>query len=258
MGGSVQHRQGIGFANEFGVEIEIEVEAPLRLGSINTLGHEQVGSIVIAFRFDEAAVESGKLGIGDSQLAGQDLKFFAASAFDQTATNQMVNDLVTLAVADGVHQTGDPGAGVGLAEGDGALLEEVQHEVEVLKLFDGDGVEFLDAREQVAVFLEVQGAGGGLAFEMRVVHQNCWEVGEDFRQPIGRHFFAEQKHERLLTRGGSGAREKSGSAIGDGGQKRQGTAAVQDASRNSMAQRVAPAFGLRQSPGALPSAGDKG
>src|SRR5438034_1053480 len=89
-----------------------------------------------------------------------------------------------------LKQRGNPRAGIGLAKRNAALLEQIEHELKVLEFFNGDGVEFFDAREQIAIFFEIQSAGSGLAFEMGMIHQDGWQVGQNFGQPVGRDFFS--------------------------------------------------------------------
>ena len=94
-----------------------------------------------------------------------------------------------------------------------APLEKIQHQLEMLQFFDGDGVEFPDAAKKIPVFFEIQGCRGGLALKMGVVHQHGGEIGQHFRQPIGGNVFAEQEHERLST---SAHKVTSGKGIDSG------------------------------------------
>ena len=106
----------------------------------------------------------------------------------------MIDGLVALAAPNRFHQSGYPRAWVRLAKRNAALLEKIEDELKVLKFFDGDGVEVFDMVIKVAVFLQVQRAGGGFAFEVRVIDENGREVAENFGKPVRRDFFAKQKH----------------------------------------------------------------
>ena len=102
---------------------------------------------------------------------------------DRRATNEVIDYLMSLAIANGAHQTRNPRAGVRLAKGDGALPEEIEHQLKMLEFLDGNGVEFIDPPKEVAIFFEGQRGGGGLAFQMRVVHQDRRQVAQHFGQP---------------------------------------------------------------------------
>src|SRR5207249_362903 len=82
-----------------------------------------------------------------------------------------------------------------LAERDAAQLQKVEHEIEMLKLLDGDGVQLLHARIKVAILFQVQRGRGGFAFQMRVVNEHSRQIFQNFRQPVGWNLFAEQEHE---------------------------------------------------------------
>ena len=143
----VKHRQRIGLPNQFGVQVQVIIQAAVGFGVVNPLSHQQISGVVVALRLDEAAVEGRQVGIGCFQGGGQELKFLTTPAFDETATNQMIDDLGTLTIADGFHQSGDPGAGIGLAERNPAPLEQIQDKLEVLQFLNGDRIQFFDARE---------------------------------------------------------------------------------------------------------------
>lgn len=64
----------------------------------------------------------------------------------------------------------------------------------MLEFFDGDGVEFFDAGEEVAVFFEVEGGGGGFAFKVGVVHKDGGQLVQDFGEPVGGEFLVPQEH----------------------------------------------------------------
>src|ERR1041385_1470087 len=64
----------------------------------------------------------------------------------------------------------------------------------MLEFLDGDSGQVLDSSIKVPVFLEVQGTGGGFAFEMRMIDEHVRQIRQHFGQPIRRHFLAKQKH----------------------------------------------------------------
>src|SRR5437773_8985905 len=111
---------------------------------------------MISFRFDEALIKRRQLAVDLFQPRSQYLKFFTTPSLEQAAADQVVDCLMSLTVADRSHQSADPFARPGLAEGNAPALEQVQHELEVLQLLDRYRVQFPDAREQVAIFFEVQ------------------------------------------------------------------------------------------------------
>jgi hypothetical protein len=122
------------------------------------------------------------------------LELFATATFDQCAAEEVIDHLMALAVTDGAHEAGDPRAWIRLAEGDAAFFEKVEDELKVLKFLDGDGVEFIDFGEKVAILFQREGGGGGLALKMGVVNKNLGEMAQDFWEPIGGDFLAEQEH----------------------------------------------------------------
>jgi hypothetical protein len=58
-----------------------------------------------------------------------------------------------------------------LAKGNAAFLEEIKHQLKMLEFLNGNGVEFIDSPKEIAILFQCQRGGGGLAFQMRVVHQ---------------------------------------------------------------------------------------
>jgi len=80
------------------------------------------------------------------------LKFLATSTLDEGAADEMVNGLVALHVTDGAHEAGNPFAGDRLAKRDAAPAQEGENELKMLKLLDGDGVQFPHPAIQVPVF----------------------------------------------------------------------------------------------------------
>lgn len=197
---------GIGMilADEMGVEIEEEIEAAVGFVVVDIPGHEEVSGVVVAFAFDEAGEEGGEFGIALGEGLAEPLEFFATSAFDEGGAEQVIDGLVTFAAADGAHQATDPGAGAGFVEGDAAAFEQGEDELEVLQFFDGDGVEFVDAGEEVPILLERKGAGGGLALEVGMVDEDGRELIENLGQPGFRGLSAEEEHgiRRFPNRGG--------------------------------------------------------
>src|SRR4051794_30318995 len=103
----------------------------------------------------------------------------------------MIDDLKTGALANAAHEASDPLTRLRLCKRNAAPLQQREHELEMLQLFDGDRVEFIDALEKLAIFFERDRSGRGLAFEMRVIDENRRQIGQHFRQPISRNFFAE-------------------------------------------------------------------
>lgn len=190
----MQDGPGIWLANKLGVEIEVEVEPPIGLGVIDRPGHQYVSGVVITLGLNKAAVELRQFRIDFRQCGGKELKLFATAALDERAADQVINDLVARAVADGAHQPGDPCAGTRLRERNAAALQEREDELEMLELLDGDGVKLVHPFEQLVILLERDGGRRRLAFEVRVISQNRRQIGNDFGQPIGRNFFAEQQH----------------------------------------------------------------
>jgi len=126
---------------------------------------------------------------------GEELKLFAAASLDEGAADEVIDELgVVVSGTDGSHETGDPWAAAGLAEGDAAAFEELEDEFEVLEFLDGDGVELADAGEERAVAFEGDGGGGGFPFEMCVVDEDRGEMGSDLVDPPGRDGMPEEQH----------------------------------------------------------------
>ena len=70
----------------------------------------------------------------------------------------------------------------------------------MLQFLDGNGVEFPDPPVEVAVFLQVQGRGRGLAFKVGVINQHGGQVAQNLGQPVSRNLFAKQQHNINLKR----------------------------------------------------------
>ena len=60
-----------------------------------------------------------------------------------------------------------------------------------LQLFDGNGVQFLDAWMQIAILFQAKGSSRRLSLKMSVIHQHRGQIRDDFGQPARRRFGAE-------------------------------------------------------------------
>ena len=118
--GLMQHRQRIRFADQFGIKVQVKIHAAIRFRVIEGAGHEQVGGIMVAFRFHQAGIKLREFGVDGFEFGSQKLKLLATSPLDESAADKMIDGLVPLAVANGAHQTGDPRAGIRLTEGNSA------------------------------------------------------------------------------------------------------------------------------------------
>ena len=105
---------------------------------------------------------------------------------------------------------------MGLAEGNAASFEQIEHELKMLQFLNGNGVELFDPRVEVVVFFQSQRGGRRLAFEVRVVHENGRDVRQHLRQPVRRNLFAEQEHKLSFNLGRRGASGKTHSPAGAG------------------------------------------
>ena len=121
--------QVVRLADEFGVEVQVEVQSARRLGVVDRAGHEEIRGIVVAFGFDEAGVEGGEFRVVRRQCAREDLKFLTTPAFDERAADEVVDDLQADALAHRVHEAGNPRAGMRLRERDAATFEQCEHEL---------------------------------------------------------------------------------------------------------------------------------
>src|SRR3974390_678566 len=110
---------------------------------------------MITFRFDEAAVKGAKLGVTASEFAGEDLKFLTAPSLNETAADEVIDPLVPRPAADRSHQAANPRTGIGLTEGNAALFQKVQYQLEMLQFFNRNRVELVDPRKQVTKFLQI-------------------------------------------------------------------------------------------------------
>src|SRR5260221_13296516 len=98
---------------------------------------------MVALGFDQTAVKCRQIRIIGLERFSEQLKFLATPALDEAATDQVVNDLMALAVAKRAHQPADPRAGMGLPERNPATAEQLEDEFKMLKLLDGDSVQFM-------------------------------------------------------------------------------------------------------------------
>ena len=89
--------------DQFRVEVQVVAQSLVGFCFVDLPGHQDVGGIVVAFGLNQALIESTELTVRWLQRRGEDLKLFAASALDQTATDQVVHYLETLSVPDGTH-----------------------------------------------------------------------------------------------------------------------------------------------------------
>ena len=131
----MQDGQVMWLADQLSVEVEEVIQTARSLGVVNRAGHEEVSRVMIALRLDEAGVEGGEFRVVRRECASEDLKLLAAPAFDECATDEVVNDLHPHAFAHRVHETGNPRAGVRLGEGDAAPLEQREHELELAAFY---------------------------------------------------------------------------------------------------------------------------
>src|SRR6185503_20376341 len=81
----MQHGIGIWLPDQFRIQIQVIIEPAVCFCVINRARHQYVSRVMVAFGFDEAAVEFCEIRITFVQRLGQHLKFFAAPAFDQGA-----------------------------------------------------------------------------------------------------------------------------------------------------------------------------
>src|SRR6185503_19528205 len=194
LAGSVQNRKFVRLANQLRVDVEKEVQTRVRFQRINLASQPQIRGVVVAFGLDESGVELCQLPVAPVQGPRKPLKLFAASALDERAANEMIDRLVARAVANRAHQAADPRAGMRLIERNSSLLQQVEYELEVLQFLDGNGVEYSNARMEIPVFLQIQGAGGGLSLEVCVVHQHGRQLRQHFLHPRVRDICAPQEH----------------------------------------------------------------
>src|SRR5437762_956532 len=105
---------------------------------------------MVPFGFNKTGVESRQSFVDGLKCICEYLKFFATTAFDQSAADQVIDGLMPLTIANGAHQTADPRARIWLAESNTTLFKQIEHELEMLQLFDGDGVQLFNAIVKVA------------------------------------------------------------------------------------------------------------
>jgi hypothetical protein len=184
----------VGGDDELRVQIEEEVEASRGFCLVDVAGEDEVGGVMIPFAFDERGVEGCESGIEVCDGLGEDLELLAASAFDEGARDEVVDDLMAPPFSDLGHHGADPGALDGGGKGYVAFSEQIEDLVEVLEFLDGDAVEFAGGVAEFDVFLEVDGGGGGFAFEVGVIDEDTVELLPNVFQPSVREFSAPEEH----------------------------------------------------------------
>ena len=183
-------------SHQLRIEVQIKIQPAICFGFINFPRHEPIRCVVIALGLDKAGVKPSQLRVRAPQLIArsENLKFLTGTALDQRTTNQMIDRLKTSSRTDGAHQGPDPRTWIWLPEMNPTLLQEIEHQIEMLKLFDGDGVQFAHIAKKLAIFFQRQRRGGSLAFQVRVVDQHCRQIRQYSWQPICRNFFAQHQH----------------------------------------------------------------
>src|ERR1044072_1324304 len=99
----MQHWNAVRLDDQFCVQIEVKIKAPINLCMINVAGHQDISGVMIAFGFDQTSIKARQFAVNWFEGPGKHLEFFAASSFDQRTANQMIDDLVPLTFAYGVH-----------------------------------------------------------------------------------------------------------------------------------------------------------
>src|SRR5438270_14078204 len=145
---------------------------------------------MVPLRFNKAAIKLRERGIDWLQLICEHLKFFTTASFDERAADQVIDCLISLPIANLPHQASDPWAGIRLAERNTALFEQIEHKLEMLQLFDRNGVQLLDAPVKVAILFEIQGGCRRFALQMRMVNEHLRNMRQNFREPISRNLLA--------------------------------------------------------------------
>src|SRR4029077_13337939 len=97
---SVQHGQGIGLANQLGLQPQVKFQTAVSFVLVNGFGHQKVGRIMVALGLYQAGVKVRQWRVHWLELARQNLEFLATPAFDEAATKQMVDDLALLTIPD--------------------------------------------------------------------------------------------------------------------------------------------------------------
>ncbi len=149
---------------------------------------------MVAFALDEGSVERGEAGVAVGDFAREDLELFTAASFDEGACHEMIDDLMAPTFPDLAHHGADPGTFDGGGEGDAAFVEEIEDLVEVLKFFDGDGVEFAGGVTEFDVLLKVDCGSCGFAFEVCVVDEYAVQLVSNVLDPGFGEFSAPEEH----------------------------------------------------------------
>src|SRR4051812_14423215 len=132
----MQHRKSIRLADKFRIEVEVIIQTTVGFRLVDSTRHQYIGRVMIAFRFHEAAVKSSQFRINRWQFAREHLKLFATAPLDQRKAEQVIDRLMSLAVSYRTHQPTDILAGDGLAKRNPSLLQQIEHQIEMLKLLD--------------------------------------------------------------------------------------------------------------------------
>src|SRR5688500_3318860 len=83
----MKYRKRIRLLNQFRIQLEEEIQTPIRFGIIDRARHQDVRGVMITFGFNQAAIELREFGIALRQRLGEQLKFLATAPFDQRAAN---------------------------------------------------------------------------------------------------------------------------------------------------------------------------
>ena len=190
----MQQRELVRGCDELCIQLEKEVESSRGFGFVDVASENQVGGVVVAFALDEGSVERGEAGVAVSDFAREDLELFTASSFDEGAGDEMIDDLMAPTFSDLAHHGADPRTFDGGGEGDAAFVEEIEDLVEVLKFFDGDGVEFAGGVTEFDVLLKVDCGGCGFAFEVCVIDEDAVQLVPHVLDPSFGKFGAPEEH----------------------------------------------------------------
>ena len=153
---------------------------------------------MVSFGLDQTGVEGGELRIYRLKGLSENLKFFAASALNQSAADQVIDDLFSASLPDLMHEPSDPSAREGLAEKDASLAQQAEHPLKVLELFDRDGVQLVHSREELMVFLQSERGCGRLSLQMGMIYQHFRKVVQNGGDPVRWNLFAKQQHRGRL------------------------------------------------------------
>src|SRR2546426_4195144 len=85
----MQHRTSIRLTDQFGVEVEVEIEATAGFRVVDATRHEEISGVMVSFRFDETVVEPRQTGVDRLKLFGEDLKFLAKQLRSEEHTSEL-------------------------------------------------------------------------------------------------------------------------------------------------------------------------